>query len=393
MADSLGIKSKFAFKKDHGLIAGGAIVYPEIPAAGSLAANHMIPASGESVGLSLERAKDPALVGSGIQIPSSVVKKTAKGTVEGRLRYEGWERLILCAMGFESAITPGTPGGSPELADTGAYRHVFELDEDLQDEGWAAGERTGGSASDRKVRRGMLGEYKQVTSTEDWVWYSSMVDKMTVKATPSGVDMSFDLVAYDQVRGAYNHAAWTLPGSANGSAQCLFTGMRVRLGTRAGGVAACVDQGVNGIEISLGNNLAAEDQSALSGSHIVQPLRSQFREVTLKLDYPRYSADTNQSALDINSEMIAAVIFTGALIAGTSYLRVGFFFDSLQYLGAPAPIDSPGAIKESLTFQAHRVGSVTSVWNSYWPNVTTQKDCEMRCMIGNTISANYLNEN
>lgn len=393
MADSLGVRSKFAFKKDRGLYGSGpAIAYPETPGVSSMAAGHMIPLSGESMSLNLERSKDPALVGGGMAIPSGIVKRGADGSIQGRLRYEGWERLILCAMGFESAITPGSPGGSPANPATGAYRHIFEMDEDLQDEGWAAGERTGGSANDRKVRRGMLGQYKQVSGSEDWVWYSSFVDKMTLSASPSGVDVSFDLKAYDQVRGSYNHANWALPGSNNGQNQCLFTSLAVKLARRVDGVPA-LNQAVNGVEISLSNNLVADQVSSESGTHIIMPMRSSFRECTLKLDYPRYSSDLNHLYMDIDTEMIGAVIFTGPLIASTTYLRVGFFFDSLRFIEDPTTVEGPGPLKESVTLTAHRLGSVTSIWNSYWPEVTTLKDCEMRCMVTNTISANYLNEN
>ena len=170
MAHPVGIKAKAAFKKDRGLYgAGPGISNPETPGGSSLGATHQIPFSAEGVLLNTERQEDPALVGSGIALPSDRTGRFAVGLVEGRLRYRGWERMMLCAMGFENATTAGAPGGSPETVVSGAYRHILEMDKDLQDEGWMAAERTGGSANDRKVRRGMFGIEKQIT---EWVWYS-----------------------------------------------------------------------------------------------------------------------------------------------------------------------------------------------------------------------------
>jgi len=389
MADAVGILTKYAFKKERGLYgAGPAIAFPDVPTGTALAATHQIPAASDSLILAQDRSKDPALVGAGVVSPSDIIKKVVQGTIQGRLRYEGWERLALCAFGFENAETTN---GSPYLITTGAYRHLFELDNDLQDEAWAAGERTGGSANDRKVRRGVLGIYKQVSP--DWVYYSVYVDKMTITGTPQGIDISFDLIGYDHLRGSYNHASWTLPGNTN--AQAIFPNARMRLGTEAGGVGSVTDQRISGFEFTLANNIKGDDQSCESGENIEQPCRGGFREVTLKLDYPRYSTDLYPAAFSADTPMMGALVFTGPQILSTGqYFRWAILMDRLiwnEHGGMPT--EDPGPYKESFSFQAHRSGNST-VWKaSYYPNINEKKDSEVRLLIQNQFATNYLNEN
>lgn len=388
MADATGIKAKAAFKKDRGLYgAGPAIDYPDVPGATDMAAGHQIPFSAESMTMGTERQEDTSLTGGGGAPPTERTSKIPAGSVEGRLRYRGWEWLMLCAMGMENAVAVT---GSPETVVAGAYRHLLEMDQDLQDEGWMAGERTGGSANDRKVRRGQLGIAKQV---QDWVWYSCMVQKMSIVGSPQGVDVSFDLVGYDKVSGSYNSTNWALP--AGSEAQALFQSAVVKLGLASGGAGATAEQAVSGFEITVENALKADDQTTTSGQNIIIPVRQTHRKVTLKLDYPRYNAALLHAYDDADSELMAKVHFTGPIITGATNYELACFFSSLKTrVDDGSPVDGPGPLGMSFEWDAHRPGASggSDRWQaSEYPNITPVEDSEMTLMLVNDDSANYLN--
>lgn len=122
MADALGFLSKAAFKKDHGLYgAGPAIAYPDVPGATDMAATHMIPFSSESMTASPEFLKNMSLIGAGAPLPADIIKEIIAGGVEGQLAYQGWERLMMLAMGFEppddSPAFLGTPAAAKTVTD------------------------------------------------------------------------------------------------------------------------------------------------------------------------------------------------------------------------------------------------------------------------------------
>lgn len=388
MAEPIGIKAKAAFVKDRGLYgAGPAITYPDTPGASQLAATHQIPYSSETVSEAIERQTDPALVGFGAVLPDDITGRFPAGSMEGRMRYRGWERLLAIALGFESGLTPATPGGSPETIVAGAYRHILEQDQDLQDEGWAPGELSGGSANDRKVRRGPFGLSKQVT---DWVWSNIMVDKWTISGTPQGVDISFDLVGYGLVRGSYNSGSWTLP--AGTAASALFQHLVIMLGTRVGGVGAMTAVGVSSFELSGSNGLKADDQTTDSDQRIEIPVRGAHRETRLKLELPRYRQDTEFIFADLDQEMISSLKFTGPIVTGATPYELNAFMSSMRFDPITSNVDGPGPLPLTMEFVAHRPITTNEFQATDCPNITLLQDSEIFFELVNDDSFNYLLE-
>jgi len=385
MSDSIGILSKAAFKKDAGL--SPASTYPVTPGATDMSAGHQVPFTSESIALALERSRDPSLIGSGGATPSDIIGEKAAGSLEARLRYRGLERLMMIAMGFEQ------PDDSPANLGTGtAYAHLFELDDHLMTEAWAAGERDAGAwANDRKVRRGQLGFYRQ---PNDIVWQSVMVNKMTLSAQPSEVKMAFDLIGYDKVGpGSYNHANWTLPTGS--IAQALFTQMTFKLGLRAGGAGSLSTIGVSNLELALDNKLKGDDQDTDSGANIIEPCRSDMRDVTLKVEFPRYNSSWEAllTLMESNTEMSAMIEFTGPQISGSYYYKWQFFLPSLWLTKAVNPIDGPGPVKMSWEFVAARPNGTDIFESGYYNSIRLIKDSELRVMcINANDSSNYLTE-
>jgi len=385
MADALGILAKAAFKKDRGLYgAGPAIAYPEVPGAADLAATHMIPFSSESMTKPVESLKNVSLVGAGAQLPADRIKETVVGGVEGQLAYQGWERLMAIAMGFEP------PDDSPATLAAGAYAHLFECDYDLQDMAWVATEDravNGWGATDRKVRRGQIGFCKQVT---DWVFNSVMVNKVTISGNPSEIKIAFELIGYDLYRGAYNSANWTLP--AGSTALALFSQLVAKVGERAGGAGALTTFAPSSFEISINNNLKGDDQTTTSGVHIVQPVRAGMQEIAFKLEFPRYNSDLTSLAgwAELNTELAASLVFTGPQIAVTGFYHTWELYMSSVRAKIPAsPINGPAPLTQSIEFEVHRPSGSDIFDAGSYHAIVTKKDSALVAIINDAFATNY----
>lgn len=393
---SLGFLSIAAFKKSRGLYgAGPAISYPETPGASSLAANHMIPFKSESLSESISRAVDGSITGAGREGPATVTKREYSGSLSSNLRWCGLERLIMCAMGFE------IPDDSPvDLGPgSGAYAHIFELDEALQHQAWKSAEcgtYTPPSSNDRKVRSGMLGFYKEqfAGGNDDWIFNGVMIDKMTITGNPDEVIISFDVIAYDVARGSYNHSNWTLPGGSESMA--LFQQLTFQLGAFSSGFGGLADYDINMFELTLENNMAGGEQSVQSGEHIIQPVRDGFRTVKLKITFPRFNSNNSSliAMAGIDMKMMGMLEFEGPTIASTYKRLHGLYLPTLHFTDeTKANIDSPGAIKPEFSFIATRPdGSDPFVGNKYH-GATLKKDGELVWVVQNEFATNYLLEN
>lgn len=390
MADSLGILSKAAWKKDRGLYgAGPAITYPQTPGATDLIAGMQIPFSSESLTTAVEYLKDTRLVGAGATLPADRTKEAVSGGLESLLPYYGLERLIMCALGYENPNS----GGSPATLATGAYAHLFECDYDLQTAPWVAGEdRTanGWSANDRKVRRGQLGFRKQV---QDWVFNSVMVNKMTISGNPSEVKIAFDLIGWDVYLGAYNSATWTLPTGT--LALAMFQQLVCKLGTRAGGAGALTTMAPNSFELSVNNNLKADDQSVATVPHICEPVRAGMQEITLKLEFPRYNTDLTSLSgwSDDNTELAASLTFTGPIIGATAYYyTIAAFMSSIRAKNFQAPISGPAPLTASCEFEVNRPVTTDIFAAGSYHSIPLKKDSALVMCIHNPFATNYLLE-
>ena len=332
----------------------------------------------------IESATHSYTTGDGVKIASVGGNTNANGE---------WRVTVVDATHFSLDNSEGnaayTAGGTATKYE--AFAHLFELDEALQDQAWDAAELDGyalPSANDRKVRRGMLG-FKKAT---DYVTSSCMVNKMTITGTPSEVKVSFELIGYDVVTGAYNSANWTAPTGS--PALALFQQAVVNVAARAGGVPA-TEYGINGWELTVNNNLKADDQSTESAPNILIPIRNGPREVTLKLDFPRYNStiDVLHAFADANTELAASIVLTGPVIAGAYTYSWGFYMSSLRAITSSTSIGGGGVIPSSIEFEAARPGGSDVFDGATYNSITLMKDSELVVQINNNIATNYILEN
>lgn len=398
MADgALGILAKAAFRKDRGLHgAGPAIVYPQTPGSADMAATHQIPFISETITEAIERQENKSLLGAGKELPADIIARDFAGSMDTPLSWAGLQRLMFCVMGFES---PDTVAGSPNTLATGAYAHLFESDECLQDQGWNAtevGSYTPPSVNDLKVRRGMLGFFKEYPTGGNHVFSSCMINKFTLSGTPSEIKCSWEAIPYGVVKGAYNHANWTLPGSSQAIA--LFQQAVVKLGSRAGGAGSLTTMAPSEFEITIDNGLEAAIRTTESGEHIIQPVRSGFRTMRMKMGFPRYQT-THESMLNLgvqlDTELAASIEITGPQIAATGENWFwGFFGSSAWMIDPKNPIDGAAAVKTEWNLELARPGSSADIFvaGGKYNGVTLRKNSELVVVTNDDTSANYMIE-
>lgn len=279
-------------------------------------------------------------------------------------------------------------GGSAEKYN--AAQHLFEGDETLQDAAWDGtdGRNPGFDSGDRKVRRFQLAFDKQVS---DHNFYSSYITKLTLSGDPSEVVLSVDVVSYNRLRGSYNSTNWTLP--VGSEAQVLFRQLTLSFGTRAGGEGALTVIRPSSFELAIDNLLAPDDQTSESGVNHEIPVRDNFRQTMLKLEFPRYSSDTFGTALDLDVEYAAKLIFAGPAIgaSGANYAWE-FFMSSLRWNAEAVNIPGPGRMGETIELFAEKPGGSDIFAAGNYNSISLQKDSELVVIVHNEDPQNYLTE-
>ena len=389
MADSLGFLSKAAFVQARGLYgAGPAIAYPETFTDGDLGATHQVPFSDESLQLTYDRVTDPTLDGFGGMQPSYLVGKNVAGTLGAALRWRGLERLLAHTFGFEH------PDDSPAQLIAGAEAHLFELDYSSQLRAWVTGDdRDAGawSANDRVVRHGHIGLIKE---TNDYFWTNVMITKMTLSGTPTEMNVSFDLVGYDLLRGDYSSDTWTFPAGSAGMA--LFQQAVIRFGTRADAISDPLTLAVIGpssFEFAVDLRLKTDDRTPGTAPNILQPVREARYDVTLKLEFPRHSDETNEAEFELDTPMSCSIIVTGPQIAATGEYRKYSLF--LPYLNADDRGGPQTGGEAPLTKTYNLVGARDTAdpcETDYYESIRIVKDSAAVLMIQNEDTGNYLTE-
>lgn len=328
--------------------------------------------------------------GDGIQIAGVTGNTNANGD---------WVIAGVTAGTFELVGSQGNGahGGSPTAEKYFAAAHLFEPDNPLQDDSWQAGE-VGNyampSALDKKVRRFQLGFDKQVS---DWVYNSLFVNKLTISGDSRGLSIAAELIGYRKYRGSYNSGAWTLPTGV--TSRILFGHGAIKLGLQA--VEPSALQSVENFELVVDNKLKGDDQTVESGNFIEIPVRDGVRDIALKLNYPRYSDDTEMTYFDTDLAMACSLIFTGPTIAGGSAVPYSwkFLLPNLAWRGNPsAQVGGPSRLDRSFEFGAEKpvAAGLTDPFiggaGAHHEGITLIKDPELVVVTHNEDMAAYSTE-
>ncbi len=114
-------------------------------------------------------------------------------------------------------------------------------------------------------------------------------------------------------------------------------------------------------------------QYVTSGSNkqdtIDEPTNDGMPDISLKLTFPRHTANTNLLALGADTRKKLDITFTGALIASTYYRTFALQFPHLEFKSVD-PADAQGIIKEPVEFIAHSAVAaptgMTGITDPFW---------------------------
>ncbi len=280
---------------------------------------------------------------------------------EGQVR-----RISVYNSGTDVTITPNwdvTPGNTDTGQMAFEFTHTFECCNNLMDQLWSdvyASYPAGGvgSATDQIIRRGTLGVYKSY-QTKPWVFRSAMVNTLSFKGDAGGaVTMSADFIPFDLDRDSASNIAsttWDLDYSSavfEANERLIFSDIayiRVAPFTEAA-LDAADNMGISSFELSINNNIQADDQDAVSGNYRTEPGRGGMREITGSFTLPRYESDQWFAWRDAGTILIADIVVNGTLLT-TSTRSLRIYLNSFKLEKGSAPVSGASVLTQTFSFR------------------------------------------
>jgi hypothetical protein len=353
-------------------------------------AGHALPLIDEGLTSRNEREEYATLYARTAKQAGQLVGYRHQGSMTLQGMYNNLDRVIGCAMGFENPNDSGaTYKGSPELAASGKYAHLYELDDVLSEEDYASAERNASGAgggtwtsADDKVRFGTLAILKEVS---EWGFAPVMFNRMVITATWQRVTIRFDVVAFDHDRvavGTLGSSSWAL---ADNETHLIMPDAEFKIGSVDGTSLAWQEMGISRFELVLENQLVMEADTQ-SGLYIREPVRGGMRTVNGGFDFVRYDSDALIDEFDDNTEMKAWLKFSNGDYKFNIYLP-SFYIDQPNY-----NVAGPGVIKPKHRFTAHKPSTLPFDSDADLLNIDPKKDGEFMICVHNDYSSNFLTE-
>lgn len=283
-----------------------------------------------------------------------VLNVTPRVTVPWKLRYEGFEQLVACALGHGAKRLNTVV--MPESLGMGAYRHLYELDARLSTaEAWQAapdgfqdGELLAGQ---RKVRRGTLAVNFGISV---WEWLSAMVQTLTMTVVPAGVTLAVDFVSHSLGRTSVVNTVATLAHLAPITAPPVNSAEMV---CRVAPYSASVPLGsgdsvqVSSWSLKLENHLKAT-YGPRTGLAPEEYERDQPPTVTVTLTPPRHRTDAWQTRWRTVAPLMMDMKLTGPLMqpAGFPY-ACNVYLPTCQVMQAAPQMRGAGLPSDTVQLQ------------------------------------------
>lgn len=247
-----------------------------------------------------------------------------------RWRYQGFEALLACALGYMPAALPTDLGG-------GAYRHLYELSSDLAGEPWPASDGQPGTIF--LHRRGTFAAWRQVSV---WELLSGMVQSLALVSDGTLVTAEVSLVGATLAQsstvntetGLHALPPLTAPLVSVWHAELLL-GLASPTTPLESGETVCY----RSLEIRLENHLEASagPRTTLGPEEYV---RTAPPALTLSMDLPRYDSDLWLSRWATGALLMGDLTFTGPLIGSSGHTyQLRWSFPALHLTDVrPSPV-------------------------------------------------------
>jgi len=269
-----------------------------------------------------------------------------------QLRYQGFEQLLACAMGYMAKRLSGVL--QPAALGSGVYRHLLEMDQGLSTViPWTTADGfTGGELASPlyRVRRGTAAVDRQVSV---WEHRSTMVSSLTIAATLERVTVTVGLVGYRRVRDSVvNTSAVLQQTTLMSSPNVLFRHGVLRLGA----YSTSTPLGPGDIlrpstwQLTIDNHLGA-GPGPRTGLYSEEYEKPGVSTLTLSLGLARYRNDTQFTRLLAGTLLMGDVKLTGPLIGSTGvHYQHNLYFPQCVLTDVASPVQ--GATVPGITHQA-----------------------------------------
>lgn len=292
---------------------------------------------------------------------AKLIRQSSPGSIETYLQYQGSELFFLGAMGQEAVRINGT--AMPEEIVAGeVYRRLIEVDSDISQAGWKAGDGFIAGTDDiiakqQKVRRMTFAALKR---NQVWETNSVMINSLIVQGNPQGVVLQADVVGYDTTYSGSTANA-SIGNLVRNNDRVLFQDVNFFAKPALAGSISNSDLiDVSGFQIRIDNNLEIVNTRE-TGTFIEEPQR-QACVISGGFAIPRWIAtdflDPNHSnqALNIKIECVGPEIGTSG-----EFHRVIFYLPNVLLTGGEIPAVGPEQVIQNYSFLALASGEVTGV--------------------------------
>lgn len=238
-----------------------------------------------------------------------------------QMRYEGFEQLLACALGYQARRLGGL--SLPFQLTPRVYRHLFEIDDALatakpwtMDDGFAEHEL---ERPLYRVRRGTAAVWRHVSV---WELRSSMVRGLTLTGgLAEGVLAQFDLVGYERRRDSLTNTPAilrALPRNSVPNVLLRHGTLRLAPWSQATALQTADRLQYQSWQLTLNNQLQAAP-GPRTGLHPEEYERSSPPQITLNLNLPRYWGDAAFQRLMAATPLMADLTMVGPEIGTTGY--------------------------------------------------------------------------
>lgn len=282
---------------------------------------------------------------------------------------EGQVRRISAYVGTdEVTVTPDwdvIPASGDAWAMSDEFQHQYECTNLLQQILWTAADddassftyATGGvgTSGDNLLRRLTLGIDKQ---TSIWVFRAVMVNSITLSwQAQQGLILDTNLVAFDVTRSSSaNTSSSGWDWSPSGKMESLNQRIIFHHGTfrikdyDSGGLASGDKLGIKSFNLTINNNLIADDQDTVSGIRNKEPARNGLREVSGSFELARYNTDTFHTDLGADTIKMADMKFTGESM-GNNNKALNIYLPRFKITNSPSPVPGKQVLDQTVEFK------------------------------------------
>lgn len=345
-----GFTTQSGFKRE-------AITYSPTWPGTAIEVDALLPLLSEDVQTSLDQQLLVTRQSKSVPTRAKVTRQFSPGTIETYCSYEGSEQFFLFAMGQEAVRINGDP--MPLELEAGiSYRHLFEIDRDVNSSAWLAGDGfiagplpTGDGiiANQQKVRRGTFAAYK---NGKVWETNSCMINSLTFAAQPQAVTLSADVVGYDTIYDSVTNA--NITSLSLNHRMVLFQEIELFVKPVIEGP---IDEEVDKIDVS-GMQWKIENNFNLittrhTGTHVSEPQRGGACVVTGGFALPRWETLDFLGSNKANERLQIMMKATGPLIPGSALnYEMNFYFPNATITGAEVAALGPEQMIQNYSFLA-----------------------------------------